>query len=139
MKQNSEGYYTNTLLIGTPAQTFENVVFDDYFTGVWVGYQTCSDCDSKLYNRKASKGAKQTAANVSVDAGTKQWTGNEYTDKVCLADENNCVDSFNFIAASPNTEGLPPGINGMLGLSPVAEDSILSQLQDSKIISEALF
>ena len=72
-----------------------DVVYDSGSDWVVIEGSGCSNCQGDTYNSALSINSKKVGTTVSSrQYGTAILYGTEYVDKVCINNNNGCVDNF---------------------------------------------
>ncbi|EJD07493.1 acid protease [Fomitiporia mediterranea MF3/22] len=100
--------YTTTVGVGSPATDY-NLLIDTGSSNTWVGA-------GKPYSQTSS--SKATGGSITVNYGSGKIVGIEYTDTVSLSDS--LVIDKQMIGVATLASGVSDGVDGILGLGPVA-------------------
>ncbi|EPQ53054.1 family A1 protease [Gloeophyllum trabeum ATCC 11539] len=100
--------YTTGVAIGSPATTY-TLLIDTGSSNTWVGAD-------KSYT--ATSTSKSTGHRVSVTYGSGSFSGTEYTDRVSLSSD--LTINSQSIGVASSSSGFGSGIDGILGIGPVA-------------------
>ncbi|TFK51248.1 aspartic proteinase [Heliocybe sulcata] len=100
--------YTTSVGVGSPATNY-NLLIDTGSSNTWLG------ADQSY--RRTSTGSS-TGRSVSVSYGSGSFSGTEYTDRVTLS--SNLVINSQSIGVASRASGFGDGIDGILGIGPVA-------------------
>lgn len=108
--------WTGELYMG--GNVLMDVVYDTGSDWLVIEGSDCTDCEGNKYDTNDSSGdpVRLTNSISERNYGSASLTGREWTDKVCLRPETNCIDDFEFFLISTQV-GIREPIDGILGLS----------------------
>lgn len=112
--QQSGSYYTGTISVGTPAQSF-SMDFDTGSSDLWVESTSCSSCSGAEYNPSASSTSSDQGRTFTISYGDgSQTSGEVYTDTVTVAGLTANAQAVGAASQVDSTTGA--GFDGLLGM-----------------------
>lgn len=138
--------YTGPVFMGSESAELQ-VVYDTGSDWLTVESSTCRSCFGDNFDQSASSSWTQDSDAVieEIEYLSGSIEGVTGSDKVCLSNGDNCVDSFNFFLVEENFI-IPPQVDGILGMCAggKVEDhengpDLVQALFDNDVVSENTF